>query len=100
MKSILLSILLVSLLSGCNSPSENSIHADKWSNGYLNEYHRGNITYLIFRRNNSIYVVNYTADSLEYEFLHSPTKTQTSGTSNCDSLYVDSKTGEIRQSGR
>lgn len=38
-------------------------------------YIEGNITYLVFKTSNSIAVVNYTQDSLEYEFLHSPTKT-------------------------
>jgi hypothetical protein len=93
MKSILLSILLVSLLYGCNNSSnENSIHA---GNGYLNEYHRGNITYLIFCRNNSIYVMNYTADSLEYELYTSPTKILTSG-NNCDTGINSSQPVQVR----
>jgi hypothetical protein len=41
----------------------------------VTKHQEGNITYLIFQKSNSIAVVNYTADSLEYEFLHQPTKT-------------------------
>lgn len=37
------------------------------------KYQIGNMTYLVFGNGSS--VVNYTSDSMEYEFLHQPTKT-------------------------
>jgi hypothetical protein len=41
----------------------------------ITKQQEGHITYMILTKGNSIHVVNYTADSLEYEFLHQPTKT-------------------------
>jgi predicted ABC-type exoprotein transport system permease subunit len=46
----------------------------------------GNITYLIFERGNNLSVVNYTSDSMEWEFLHQPTKTQSNEP---DSFFPD-----------
>lgn len=40
----------------------------------VRRYQEGKVTYLIFGDGNA--VANYTSDSMEYEFLHSPTKTK------------------------
>lgn len=54
----------------------------------------GKITYLVIRNGDGLDVVNYTQDSLEYEFLHQPTKTQFNGH---DTTVYYSETAKIRQ---
>lgn len=52
-------------------------HRDGWggiNGGFIDEYQRDHTTYLIFHRGEGIFVVNYTQDSLDYEFLHQSTR--------------------------
>lgn len=52
----------------------NTISYGGMSGGWIYEYRRDSITYLVFQRGEGLFVVNYTQDSLEYEFLKHPTK--------------------------
>lgn len=68
--TLIVSILIIVFVS-CTTKSGETV---KSFNGYVSPYQYDKITYLVFKTDGGIHVVNYTADSLEYEFLHSPTK--------------------------
>lgn len=76
-KLFLLLIMLVGISCNESPIEEQSTRKEGWggfNGGYMDEYHHGKITYLIFHKSENIHVVNYTSDSMEYEFLHQPTK--------------------------
>jgi hypothetical protein len=95
-KSILaiLSFVALFIVSGvalykCKNTRYTKTEFDKDIN--LVRHQEGKITYLIFGNGNGMSVVNYTQDSLDWEFLHSPTKTM-------DNAYDQGKTQQTKQS--
>ena len=75
MKKILAVLPLVLVFAACTTKS-GEISSENFS-GSVVKYQYGHMTYLVFDKGNGgVAIVNYTADSLEYEFLHSSTKSE------------------------
>jgi hypothetical protein len=77
MKKVLFILSLVLVFAACKEVVHSGQTSDSFT-GKVVKYQQGSITYLVFINDGykagGLDVVNYTQDSLEYEFLHSPTK--------------------------
>lgn len=79
MKKILFILSLILVFVACTTES-GEISSPKFS-GSVVKYQYGSITYLLFQQGNGgVAVVNYTSDSMEYEFLRHSTKPGTDST--------------------
>ena len=80
-RKMLIVLVAINILLMC----VNGLFESNWNASHtkddigINVYQKGNITYLTFENRNGLCTVNYTSDSMEWEFLHQPTKTTTNG---------------------